>query len=293
MKVRHTLSETDFSELSAPHARPGELPAIDIGSIVWACDFSPASAAALHYAARLARVYGSDFTAVHVSPDHTGAAVEAALRKEAELALANAVPVDVVVRQGRPAEGILGVAAGLPADLVAMGCGPARRVGGRTAPSTVDTVLGHARCPVLVVPAGEEAPGSVLRTIVCAIDFSARSDLVLEYAVDIASQFRSRILLVHVVEGECGMEDRRIGAADARLQEAFGADRLARDAESIVTTGSAPAGIIRIAREHGAGLIVLGVRGFSALHTVFFGSTAHTVVRKAPCAVLAVSGRRQ
>jgi nucleotide-binding universal stress UspA family protein len=46
--------------------------------------------------------------------------------------------------------------------------------------------------------------------------------------------------------------------------------------------------IVRIARERGAELIVMGAQGADALDFLIFGSTAQRVVRMASCPVLTV-----
>lgn len=49
--------------------------------------------------------------------------------------------------------------------------------------------------------------------------------------------------------------------------------------------------ILRVANEEHAGLIVLGAHGYGVLEKMFFGSTAHHVVRRATCPVLTVRPR--
>ena len=46
--------------------------------------------------------------------------------------------------------------------------------------------------------------------------------------------------------------------------------------------------ILRVARNDGADLIVLGVHGHGPVDRVLFGSTAQQVVRQAPCPLLTV-----
>jgi nucleotide-binding universal stress UspA family protein len=62
----------------------------------------------------------------------------------------------------------------------------------------------------------------------------------------------------------------------------------------MVTRGKASHDIVQVARDEAADLIVLGVRGRSALNLALLGSTAHYVIREAACPVLTVrsSGSR-
>ena len=60
----------------------------------------------------------------------------------------------------------------------------------------------------------------------------------------------------------------------------------------VVAVEGAPAdAIVRHAREHGSGLIVLGTHGRRGLSHALLGSVAEEVVRTAPCPVLTI-GRR-
>jgi nucleotide-binding universal stress UspA family protein len=52
--------------------------------------------------------------------------------------------------------------------------------------------------------------------------------------------------------------------------------------------GEAAAEILRVARESGADLIVMGTQGRTGLSRVLIGSVAEDVLRKAPCQVLTI-----
>jgi nucleotide-binding universal stress UspA family protein len=55
--------------------------------------------------------------------------------------------------------------------------------------------------------------------------------------------------------------------------------------------GKAHDEILMAAEEHGSDLIVIGVRGHTALEDTLFGSTAYHVARRAACPVLSVRAR--
>lgn len=291
--------------------RVASTPPVAFGQVLWACDFSPSSIAALRFVAPLARAYGSELTAVHVMPDQlpddgppVSAAVPAlrnarrhhdltrALDDEVGRAIEGAVPAHVAIREGKAADEILRLAAELDADLIAMGTGRSRAGRPPQETSIAEAVLGRARSSVLVLPAeASPLPARGSGTVLCATDFSPHSGLAVRYAVSLASRFRFRLLLMHVVPGDAAeADDRLTGAATARLREAFVAEHPGCAGEAVVTTGDGASGVLRIARERDAALIVLGVRGALTLHTAFFGSTAQRVGRDARCALLAVRG---
>lgn len=293
---------------SPPEPRPAGMPPIAFRRMLWACDFSPSSFAALRFVAPIAGAYGSELTAVHVMPDrlpedgavsaadpalqHTRLHHDVAMALEGEVGrvVEGAVPAHITLREGDPADEILRLAAELPADLVAMGTGPSRAARGPEVRSIADAILGRARCPILVMPAhAAPLPARGAGTVLCATDFSPHSALALRGAVALASRFRFHLLLLHVVAGDAAeVDDRLTGAATERLREAFVAEHPGCVGEAVVTTGDAASGVLRIARERGAALIVMGVRGALTLHAAFFGATAQRVVQDAPCAVLAV-----
>jgi nucleotide-binding universal stress UspA family protein len=51
-------------------------------------------------------------------------------------------------------------------------------------------------------------------------------------------------------------------------------------------TGNTPSEIVRVAKEIGCDLIVMGTHGRTGLGRVFMGSVAEEILKKAPCAVL-------
>lgn len=56
--------------------------------------------------------------------------------------------------------------------------------------------------------------------------------------------------------------------------------------ECMVRQGSAADEIVRCAREHQVGLIVMGSRGWGEMHAVLLGSVSERVLHTAPCPVL-------
>jgi len=141
-----------------------------------------------------------------------------------------------------------------------------------------------------------------LHTILAPVDFSEYSAKALDYVRAFAGQFKTQVVLVHVVEptvipdnfGIVPPSYEEIGSAlvksaEERLNRLSG--ELSLDRKSIQTqvrTGRAPWEIVRVAEEVGADLIIITTHGYTGLKHVLMGSTAELIVRHAPCPVLTV-----
>ena len=145
-----------------------------------------------------------------------------------------------------------------------------------------------------------------LKNILCPVDFSATSELAMQYALAMARMNGTSITLLHVVAppmaalpGEAGL----LAVPQADLQEITDAclARLASIADGFkeqgvpvdykVVSGVPFLEIARYADEHETDLIVMGSRGRTGLSHLLIGSVAERVLRKAPCPVLTVKER--
>ena len=136
----------------------------------------------------------------------------------------------------------------------------------------------------------------MFRTILVTTDFSANSAVAVRPAIEIARQFKGRIVLVHALEG--ASPDPAVVAVDLaplaaitreQLQE-FGTreigDRAPWTAE--VMFGPAYVAITDAAAKHQADLIVVATHGRTGLLHLLLGSVAERVARTATCPVLTV-----
>ena len=137
-----------------------------------------------------------------------------------------------------------------------------------------------------------------------ATDFSAASDVALEYATTLAVRFGASLHLLHVIEDPsvAGSWIPELGLATvppvcaAMIDEA--ADRLARLRNGLERSGvkvtsevmvGGPAAVIRdVAAARGCDLVVMGTHGRTGVAHLLLGSIAEKVVRTAPCPVLTV-----
>lgn len=141
-----------------------------------------------------------------------------------------------------------------------------------------------------------------LKTILFPTDFSDYSMYALEYAVGFARQFRSRLVIMHVVD--IFLYDPAYFAPYVPDQRAFddfekrARERIAEiarekippgiEVETVVKQGRPFAEIVREARERGVDLIVTATHGRTGITHVLFGSNAEKIVRHAPCPVLSI-----
>jgi len=142
--------------------------------------------------------------------------------------------------------------------------------------------------------AGESIALFRLKKILVPMDFSDCSKKALQYALPLAKQFGSEIILVHVMP--YAVQPPETILADTHSIDASGKvlNDLLREISSTVTAraslrvGSPHAEIVEAAKESEADLIVLSTHGHSGLAHMLLGSTAERVVRHAPCPVLVV-----
>jgi nucleotide-binding universal stress UspA family protein len=154
----------------------------------------------------------------------------------------------------------------------------------------------QTKCP----PARERASALRLRKLVVPLDFSPQSPLALKYAGALAQKAGAVVELLFVVEPAAfysGVEDSPLAVDNPRLTKAARKqlqEHAARLTASGVETrvairvGKAFAEICAHAKELKADLIVISTHGYSGMERVLMGSTAEQVVRRAPCAVLAL-----
>jgi nucleotide-binding universal stress UspA family protein len=278
---------------------------IALGTVLYPCDFSEASADALGVATALAAAYGARLVALHVIPSrmppsggfralpnpsllrpHLHEEVSRALEGLLQPARAAALKASSALREGGPAEEILKLASALPAGAVVLGTHGRGAVDRAILGSVAETVLRSAPCPVLAVPPGfRAAAGGWPRTVLWATDFSAGAQDALPYALSVASRTGARLVAVHVLD--CQPRHRpRCARSAARRLEAMLPPRPGD--ERVVLDGVPADEILALAARAGAGMIVTGASGRGALGRIVFGSTARAVVRASACPVLVV-----
>ena len=148
----------------------------------------------------------------------------------------------------------------------------------------------------------EPAPLSIhLQNILVPLDFSEMSLKSLQYAVAFAKQFGARLTLLHIVQPPTyspelpfppQLDTEDIAAIDEQLQD-IRATRIPPEVpvETAVRQRFVFDGILEMAREISADLIITTTHGHTGLKHLLLGSTAENIVRRAPCPVLVVRER--
>ena len=173
----------------------------------------------------------------------------------------------------------------------------------RRSAGVASSVSRSAPVAVLIVPP-QDPTNTSLRTgpftnIVSAVDFTVSSAVALRTALDLAQASGGRVTMVHVLKNAPGRMvfsgSEALGAIDEVHAEAANvAARLRREiptaaagqVDSRVTTGDPHRGILDVAAQIQADLIVMGVPPRGRIDEVLFGSTLRGVLRRATSPVL-------
>lgn len=280
--------------------------------ILAAVDLGPETELTLSQAVRWAHRFGSAVFACHVtstpaescvslpqghapgvgpSPEHTSGIGAELSRRADEAAAELGRPIETVLDVGVPAQQIVHRSQLLKADLVAVGTSGRTGIERLFLGSVAESVVRTCVCPVLVVrPGDDDGP------VMAATDLTDGSFPAIEAAANLAQQFGRQLVVVHALAHSMlapqGLA-RRDGSHADRFISARGwifhaLAKLRVHGEEVVLEGPPEDVIPAQAALRGASLLVVGTRGRTRLARVFIGSVAESLVRHAPCSVLAV-----
>jgi nucleotide-binding universal stress UspA family protein len=224
------------------------------------------------------------------------------------------IPYSCVIRVGVAAQRINETARKIGSDLIAIATRGYTGLKHAFLGSTTARVVRTALCPVLVVRELEYLSASErarrgrtplqFKKVLVPFDFSECSRVGLDYALGVAREFQSRLLLFHSVVPQIYALDEASGALELnliKLQEEYAEEKmeklrgeLARKSikvETVVRLGSPVEQLNDCVRSHRIDLIVTSTHGRTGLKRLFIGSTAEQIVRHAISPVLVVPNR--
>jgi len=211
------------------------------------------------------------------------------------------------IREGRPWETIIDAAMDLSGvTMIVVGAhGGARgdlfdRLGTRILGSTADRVVRHARHPVVVAPPSPTAPGLGDGPVVVGVDASNAATEAARAAARLAHGLGRRLVLVHVLPrstDEDGTAQRDYVSVLQAHAEEEARTRLRTlevglpgtvEVRLAPVSGTPAEGLVNVARDLGAGCIVVGTHARQGAVRWVLGSTAERVLRAAEMPVMVV-----
>jgi nucleotide-binding universal stress UspA family protein len=290
---------------------------IALNNILFLTDFSDSSETAVPFATSIARAYGSTIYVLHVllPSAYTHMAPEEAAslldhedeRARAEMERVEAqfsgLPSELTIERGPGVWPVLAeVLKQREIDLIIMGTHGRTGIQKLLLGSSAEEIFRRSHAPVLTIgPAVRSGShsGGRFRCVLFATDFNAVSAASISFAVSLAQENQSRLVLLHALPirkpGKAERDgDLSIAEALHQLQELVPAEaELWCRPEAMVRHGDPTEQILAAANQCGADLIVLGVRGIGRLArgaTRLDRAIAYQVVVNATCPVLTVRG---
>ncbi len=286
--------------------------------ILMPTDFSDCANAALTHAVALARQFEAELHLLHVTVLHEGASgpsfpgfeeLHSRLEEAASSRISTMIDESKMkgltvfkahTRGVAAAPSILDYAAKEAIDLIVLGTHGRRGLRHFLLGSVAEEVVRSALCPVLTLrDEGKVRRLHELDRIVVPFDFSDDSRRALDFAVELAVMFGSRIDLVHVIVPSVDLHaEVAVWAGSVEFDrgefQRWAQSRLEEVAAMVekvpvniqVLDGHVASALTRFASEEKADLIVIASHGLSGLQHFLLGSVAEKVIRSASCPVL-------
>jgi nucleotide-binding universal stress UspA family protein len=287
-----------------PPSNVGHASRVRFKNILFATDLAASSASAQAYALLLAQMFGSHLFVLYVqtgpglSPRYHGAWASGSHKGEtsaiAELEdffRSSQVPFTLLIEPGEVPEVLNRVVDENAIDLVILGTHGRKGFSHVLLGSMAENVSRSSTCPVITVgPRGGIGFENSLRTIVYATDFSEESRQALPYAVSLAQEFHSQLVILHVAPDHM--------VVDRLHVEEYLMNRLKNLApqnrfpwctlKHVVKFGQPGRQILKAAEDENAGLVVVGLHSSVEFTSHFPERLSYSIVCDAPCPVMSV-----
>jgi nucleotide-binding universal stress UspA family protein len=269
-----------------------------LAHILLPVDFSDRSLEAARQAEVLARHFHSEVTVLHVvdPQEQESGHFEPGGAKVSELETllargSGGTAIRRIVCDGDPTRNILDFTTSHNVDLVVMashGYGPFHSflMGSVTA-----EVQRNAMCPVWVTAHAPQERPPMFRTVLCAVDLSAASDNIVDWATEFAAAFMARLIGVHVIRGLESSEEPYfpgdwLSQMD-RQEIAKIKQKIGKEGQLILIGGDVPEAVCSQAKKLHADLLVIG-RSTKAGSLGTARTPSFTIVRESPCPVVSM-----
>jgi nucleotide-binding universal stress UspA family protein len=306
------MSETATTPQSSAPPRVRPVPdrpkraSVDIRSILFPSDLSPASDRAFDHARLLAESFGARMTLFHVvaGPAPHGndqedeiwrRAARSAHERLSRQASGLAVESDIVIGREEVVHRALSARIGRnEADLTVMATHGRGSLSQLVVGSVTETVVRDSRRPVLCVREPEHGVATPYRRILLPTDLWPVSRRAFPMAALLAGTFGAEVLALHVADvtaprGLVGVSNAvEATPSEADVAQYLGPDFRGLRVRPLVLLGSAGERIVDTARSERVDLIVITTHGHDSLSDHIIGSHADHIIRRAPCPVLVV-----
>ena len=281
-------------------------PRISLKNILFPTDFSERSAAALPYAAAVARHYDAKIHLAHVViseeavgswPPSNRVMAEQEMARLDRCDLLNGLRYEALVEQGELWDGQSTMHKDRNSDFIVLGTSGGAGFKALIVGPAAEEIIREVSCPVLAV--GPEVPVRAqfqndMHRILYAADFQPWSDLALTYAVSLAEENHAQLTLVHAVDPDkTPAADRDLEGSRNELQWMLPSDaHLAPFPEFIAEVGAAVDVILKVAAEKECDLVVMGAREmcYGQPSAAFAWVMPHRILCAARCPLLIVHG---
>lgn len=232
-------------------------------------DFSERSLDAAREAEVLARHFHAGVTVLHVADPHENefgrfepGGVKA---RELEKLLAHdftGASISRIVRDGDPAEEIVGFARSSDVDLIVMAGHAYQPFESFLMGSVAAKVLRNANCPVWISVRAEKGLPPTFRRVLCAVDLAAGTESVINWATEFAAAFMAQLFVLHVFRSRESHEpldhpDEWLSHAEREELERT-RQKLGATGQILFAGGDIPEAVCRQARKLHADLVVIG-----------------------------------
>lgn len=280
-------------------------------NILFATDFSKAAARAIPYVKKIAEHYDSNLLTLYVRPPIVNTMIRPATwavdidaeraqdeeDREELLKTFAGIRTQVLIEESDIQPCLAGAIEKNNTDLVVIGTRGRTGLGKLLLGSVAEEIFRTVSCPVLTVGPHSGAiheHGGELREILYATDLSPESRAAAPFAISLAKEFQSHLILMHVIPEEQPddlVSDANVKPALEKLLRELVPPEASCKPEYIVECGAPADMILEFANVKEMDLIVLGVRperGAPGAATHLPIAIAHKIVSHAECPVLTV-----